>query len=70
MKSNIKDLWEHIEYKLNIYKDYNIDTIEDLVSLCDVIDACLSIKEDSEEIKELVESRIYELKQKEGKLEI
>lgn len=70
MKSNIKDLWEHIEYKLNIYKNYNIDKIEDLVSLCDVIDGCLSIEEDTEEIKELVKSRIYELKQKEGEIEI
>lgn len=62
---NSKDLFEHIEYKLNIYKDYDVENINEQTELSDVLDGCLSIEEDIQMMKKIVKQKILELRDKE-----
>lgn len=67
---SIKDLFNHIQYKIDIYKKYNPNEITDLIQLSDILGCCIDIEEDIKDIKNIVNKRIIEIKEEKGELSI
>lgn len=65
---NIKDLFEHIQYKIDIYKNYNPNEITNLIQLSDILGCCIDIEEDTKDIKNIVNKRINEIKEEQEEL--
>ena len=65
---SIKDLFNHIQYKIDIYKNYNPNEITDLIQLSDILGCCIDIEEDTKTIKNIVNKRINEIKEEQEEL--
>ena len=57
---DLKDLFEHIIYKAETYKDSTTDT--DIVSLSDILGCCIDIQDDLDSIKEIIHKAIENAK--------
>lgn len=62
-----KDIFEHMEYKLNIYKTLNVEKVKNLITLSDLLGFCLDIEEDIVDLRSIINNRINLIKKMEEK---
>ena len=62
------DIFDHIEYKLNLYKHAKVEKMNNLILLGDVLGFCLDIEDDINDLRVITLKRIEHLKKEEDKV--